>query len=260
MLAGVLLSLVFYWWKVEGELYILSFGLAAFGLIQLITSLIRSTGRSESGLVVVLTDLYNMPKTMIQLAFVQFFSWFALFAMWIYTTAGVTSHIYGTSDTSSILYNEGANWVGILFAAYNGFAAIVAFGLPVLARLTNRRVTHMIALIAGGLGLISIFFIKNPDLLLLPMLGVGMAWASILAMPYAILTGSLPADKMGTYMGIFNFFIVIPQIMAASILGFMVKNLFDGQAIFALITGGVSLLIGSVLVLLVKDVDEKKKN
>ncbi len=260
LLAGVLLSLVFYWWKVEGELYILSFGLAAFGLIQLITSLIRSTGRSESGLVVVLTDLYNMPKTMIQLAFVQFFSWFALFAMWIYTTAGVTSHIYGTSDTSSILYNEGANWVGILFAAYNGFAAIVAFGLPVLARLTNRRVTHMIALIAGGLGLISIFFIKNPDLLLLPMLGVGMAWASILAMPYAILTGSLPADKMGTYMGIFNFFIVIPQIMAASILGFMVKNLFDGQAIFALITGGVSLLIGSVLVLLVKDVDEKKKN
>jgi maltose/moltooligosaccharide transporter len=199
-----------------------------------------------------------MPKTMMQLAIVQFFSWFALFALWIYTTAGVTSHIYGTSDTASELYNQGANWVGILFAVYNGFAAVVAFGLPVLARYTNRRVTHMIALIAGGVGLISIYFIGNPKLLIVPMLGVGLAWASILAMPYAILTGSLPGDKMGTYMGIFNFFIVIPQIMAASILGFMVKHLFGGQPIFALITGGISMLIASVLILFVNDVDEKK--
>ena len=195
---------------------------------------------------------------MIQLAMVQFFSWFALFAMWIYTTTGVTSHVYGTSDTASALYNEGANWVGILFAVYNGFAAVVAFGLPVMARYTNRRVTHMIALIAGGIGLISIYFIGKPEMLVIPMLGVGLAWASILAMPYAILTGSLPGNKMGTYMGIFNFFIVIPQIMAASILGLMVKNLFGGQAIFALVAGGISMLIASVLILFVKDVDEEK--
>jgi maltose/moltooligosaccharide transporter len=148
--------------------------------------------------------------------------------------------------------------VGILFAVYNGFAAIVAFGLPVLARYTNRRIAHMIALIAGGIGLISFYFIGNPDLLIIPMLGVGVAWASILAMPYAILTGSLPGNKMGTYMGIFNFFIVIPQIMAASILGFMVKNLFGGQPIFALVTGGISMLLASVLVLFVRDEDEKK--
>jgi len=256
--AGLILSALFYWWKVKGELYILSFGLAAFGLLQLVTHLISSTRARESGLVEVMTDLFNMPPTMIQLAMVQFFSWFALFAMWIYTTAGVTSHVYGTSDTASALYNEGANWVGILFAVYNGFAAVVAFGLPVMARYTNRRVTHMIALIAGGIGLISIYFIGKPEMLVIPMLGVGLAWASILAMPYAILTGSLPGNKMGTYMGIFNFFIVIPQIMAASILGLMVKNLFGGQAIFALVAGGISMLIASVLILFVKDVDEEK--
>ncbi|MCK4746520.1 MAG: MFS transporter, partial [Bacteroidales bacterium] len=200
LLAGLLLSVLFYFIKVKGELYILSFGLAAFGLIQLATHLIKSAGAEESGMVVVMTDLFNMPKTMVQLAAVQFFSWFALFAMWIYTTAGVTSHIYGTSDTASALYNEGANWVGILFAVYNGFAALVAFLLPVLARVTNRRMTHMIALIAGGVGLISVFFVKNPDFLVFPMLGIGLAWASILAMPYAILSGSLPGYKMGTYM------------------------------------------------------------
>jgi len=258
LLAGLVLNALFYWWKAEGELYILSFGLAAFGLLQLLTHLVRASGSGESGLVEVMTDLFNMPKTMVQLAFVQFFSWFALFAMWIYTTAGVTSHVYGTSDTASALYNEGANWVGILFAVYNGFAALVAFGLPVLAKYTNRRITHMIALIAGGIGLITIYFIGDPKLLVIPMLGVGLAWASILAMPYAILTGSIPGNKMGTYMGIFNFFIVIPQIMAASILGFMVKNLFDGQPIFALVTGGISMLLASVLILFVKDVDENK--
>jgi maltose/moltooligosaccharide transporter len=258
LFGGMALSALFFRWEVEGELYILSFGLTAFGLLQMLTHLLRATGYEESGFVVVMTDLFNMPRTMVQLALVQFFSWFALFAMWIYTTAGVTSHVYGTSDTTSVLYNEGANWVGILFAVYNGFAALVAFALPVMARYTNRRVTHMIALICGGAGLISIYFIGNPDLLIVPMLGVGLAWASILAMPYAILTGSLPASKMGTYMGIFNFFIVIPQIMAASVLGFLVKNLFQGHAIFALTTGGISMLIASVLILFVRDVDENK--
>lgn len=257
MLAGLLLSLLFWYIEVEGELYILSIGLLAFGLVQGVTWLLISSGLKENGLVVVMTDLFNMPLTMKQLAVVQFFSWFALFAMWIYTTAGVTSHVYGTSDTTSALYNEGANWVGILFAVYNGFAAVVAFGLPVLARVTNRRVTHMIALIAGGTGLVSIYLISNPVLLIIPMLGVGLAWASILAMPYAILTGSLPGNKMGTYMGIFNFFIVIPQIMAASVLGFLVKNFYGGRPIYALVTGGASMLIASVLILFVKDVDEK---
>ena len=258
ILAGVLLSIIIRAYSLEKELYILSVGIGAFGLIQVICGLFVSAGKSKSGLVVVLSDLYSMPKTMGQLAIVQFFSWFALFSMWIYTTSAVTSHIYGTKDPTSELYNQGANWVGILFAVYNGFAALVAFLLPVLAKLTNRRVTHSVSLIAGGLGLISIILFHTPRMLILSMLGIGMAWASILAMPYAILTGSLPANKMGTYMGIFNFFIVIPQILAASILGFFVRDVFGGESIYALVAGGISMFIAALLILFVKDVDETK--
>jgi maltose/moltooligosaccharide transporter len=259
LICGAILAFLVYYFSLEAELYILGFGLVAFGLVQLITgSLIRS-GNVTNGFVEVINDLYKMPATMKQLAIVQFFSWFALFAMWIYTTAAVTSHIYGTSDSSSALYNEGANWVGIMFAVYNGFAAIVAFLLPVLAKYTNRRITHLIALVAGGIGLISIYFFNNPQLLVLSMVGVGLAWASILAMPYAILTGSLPQHKLGIYMGIFNFFIVIPQILAASILGFFVRNVAGGHAIYALILGGFSMILAGFLTLLVKDVDDPNK-
>lgn len=256
--AGLVISLVIYYSSLEKELYIISFGTGAFGLIQIISGLFVSVGKSKSGLVIVLSDLYSMPKTMGQLAIIQFFSWFALFSMWIYTTSAVTSHIYGTKDPTSELYNQGANWVGILFAVYNGFAALVAFLLPVLARFTNRRITHSICLIAGGLGLISIILFHTPNLLIISMLGIGLAWASILAMPYAILTGSLPVNKMGTYMGIFNFFIVIPQILAASILGFIVRDVFGGESIYALVTGGISMFIAAALILFVKDADESK--
>ena len=241
----------------EAELYILTGGITFFGLILFFVGGLVQANKQKNGLVEVINDLLLMPKTMKQLAIVQFFSWFALFAMWIYTTAAVTSHIYGTSDTHSAIYNEGADWVGIMFAAYNGFAAIVAFLLPVLANYTNRRFTHVIALIAGAVGLISIYFVENPTMLLLPMLGVGLAWSSILSMPYAILTGSLPSHKMGTYMGIFNFFIVIPQIMAATILGFFVTKIAGNHAIYALLLGGVSFLIAAVMTLFVKDEDEK---
>jgi maltose/moltooligosaccharide transporter len=256
--AGLVISLIIYFYSLEKELYILSVGIGAFGLVQIVSGLFVSQGRTKSGLVVVLSDLYRMPKTMGQLAIVQFFSWFALFSMWIYTTSAVTSHIYGTKDPTSEIYNQGANWVGILFAVYNGFAALVAFLLPVFAKLTNRRITHSVSLIAGGLGLISIILFHTPRMLILSMLGIGLAWASILAMPYAILTGSLPANKMGTYMGIFNFFIVIPQILAASILGFFVRDVFGGESIYALVTGGISMFIAAVLILFVKDVDETK--
>ena len=205
------------------------------------------------GLIESFMGIFKMPKTMVQLAFVQFFSWFALFAMWIYTTSAVTSHIYGTSEPSSELYNEGADWVGVCFAVYNGIAAIVAFGLPLVAKRLSRRITHMLALFCGSLGLISIYFITDPHLLLISMIGVGIAWASILSMPYAMLSSILPPDKMGYYMGVFNFFIVIPQIVAAGILGFMLKNLFDNVSIFALIIGGASLIIAGLLCLIVED-------
>jgi maltose/moltooligosaccharide transporter len=257
-IAGILVGVIIYSVKLEKELYILAGGVTVFGLIQIITSALISGGKKDNGLVVVLRDLFMMPKTMGQLAVVQFFSWFALFSMWIYTTAAVTSHIYGTKDPTSELYNQGANWVGVLFGVYNGFAALVAFLLPMLAKLTNRRITHSVSLVAGGLGLISIILFHTPEMLILSMLGIGLAWASILAMPYAILTGSLPVNKMGTYMGIFNFFIVIPQILAASILGFIVRDIFGGESIYALVTGGISMFIAAVIILFVNDVDEAK--
>ncbi|NNK75343.1 MAG: MFS transporter [Maribacter sp.] len=212
------------------------------------------TGLKESFM-----GIFKMPKTMVQLAFVQFFSWFALFAMWIYTTSAVTSHVYGTSDTTSALYNEGADWVGICFAIYNGIAAIVAFLLPIVAKKTSRRITHLLALVLGGIGLISINFISDPNMLLVSMIGVGIAWASILSMPYAMLSSILPANKMGYYMGVFNFFIVIPQIVAAGILGFLLKSFFENDSIYALIIGGVSMFIAALLCLIVED-NEVKAN
>ncbi len=257
--AGLLISYVFFLYRLEKELYILSGGLVTFGLVQLAAAYLAGRNRIRNGLVEIVTDMVNMPKTMGQLAVVQFFSWFALFAMWIYTTAGVTSHIYGTTDTASELYNDGANWVGVLFGVYNGFAAIVAIFLPAMAKYTSRKIAHAISLVFGGIGLASFYVVKDPDMLILSMLAVGVAWASILSMPYAILTGALPAQKMGTYMGIFNFFIVIPQILAASLLGFFMRHLFHGEAIMALILGGVSLFVAAISVLFVDDVDSPER-
>ncbi|MGM0547078.1 MAG: MFS transporter, partial [Bacteroidota bacterium] len=217
---GLALTYYIFGANFEQELYIFSIGVAVFGLVMVIAGFMQKVlGKDQHGLVVVVSDFLSMPKTMVQLSAVQFFSWFALFAMWIYTTAAVTSHIYGTSDTTSALYNEGADWVGMLFAIYNGFAALIAFALPYFAKLSSRKIVHAIALLIGGISLGSIYIISDPMMLILPMLGIGIAWGSILAMPYAILSGAIPAKKMGVYMGLFNFFIVIPQIVAASILG-----------------------------------------
>jgi maltose/moltooligosaccharide transporter len=256
MLSGIILFLVFYFLiYMDYGLGVFFVGIIVFGILQIIVGMLTKQKNTGNGFVVVMNDLFKMPKTMVQLAYVQFFSWFALFAMWIYTTPAVTHHIYGAMDTGSALYNRGADWVGVLMAVYNGFAAVMAFLIMWLAKKTNRKTVHAICLICGGLGLASFYIIKDPNLLLISELGIGLAWASILAMPYAILTGSLPSHKMGVYMGIFNFFIVIPQITAAAILGFFVKNLFGGEAIYALLLGGVSFLVAALLVTKVDDVD-----
>ncbi len=256
--AGLLLTFILSRVNLEKELYVVTGGVALFGLLQITAGLLKSGGKGGNGLNSILTDLKHMPLTMGQLAVVQFFTWFALFSLWIYTTSAVTSKIYETSDTTSLAYNEGANWVGVLFGIYNGFAALVAFLLPVLAKATSRKVTHAISLLVGGVSLMSISLINTPGMLILPMLGIGLAWASILSMPYAILTGSLPHNKMGIYMGIFNFFIVIPQILAASILGSMVKHIFSGNTMLALVAGGVSMIIAALSVNFVKDVDDRR--
>ena len=200
--------------------------------------------------------IFHMPKTMRQLALVQFFSWFALFSMWIYTTQAVTSHVFHTTDTGSALYNKGGDWVGVCFSVYNGLSAVVALLLPVVARATSRRFTHMLALVSGGVGLISIYFIHDYHYILFSMVGVGIAWASILSVPYAMLAGALPSNKMGYYMGVFNFFIVIPQGAAGLILGPLTKHVFHDQPIFTLVLGGVCMIISGLLTLHVHDADD----
>ncbi len=256
IIIGIIMFLSFYFFiYMDYGIGVFFGGITVFGFIQLIVGYLTQSGKKEKGIVVVINDLYKMPKTMVQLAFVQFFSWFALFAMWIYTTSAVTKHIYGATDTTSALYNQGADWVGILMAVYNGFAAVMAFVLVWIAKKTSRKTVHMISLIFGGLGLASFYVIKDPNLLLISELAIGLAWASILAMPYAILTGSLPQNKLGVYMGIFNFFIVIPQITAAAILGFFVKYVFNDEAIYALLLGGASMIVAAIMVMFVDDKD-----
>ena len=242
---------------IDSQLHVLGGGLVFFGLVHLIGASLTKKDKTKAALVHIVKDFNSMPKTMVQLAIVQFFTWFALFSMWIYTTSAVTSHIYGTSDTTSLLYNQGADMVSNLFGGYNGIAAIAAIFIPWVARKTKRKVTHMLALFCGAAGLISIYFIQNPSMLWFSMIGVGIAWASILSMPYAILSGSIPPDKMGYYMGVFNFFIVIPQIMAASVLGFILTTFFGGETVMILVTGGVSMIIAGLYCLKVEDKGEE---
>jgi len=255
---GLVFTYVINKFKWDQALYILSFGIPFYGIIQWVAAMRYSKGKT-GGLVEIIYDLKNMPKTMRQLAVVQFFTWLALFSMFIYTTAAVTSHHFGSSDTKSVVYNEGANWVGVLFAVYNGVAGLIAFLLPVIAKKTSRVSTHVICLIIGGLSLISMYFFKEPKLLLLSMAGVGIAWAGILTMPYAIVTSAIPHRKMGIYMGIFNFFIVIPQIMASAVLGFIVRTLFHGQAIYALVFGGGAMIVAAITMTFVTDKIKKSE-
>ncbi|HJR72426.1 MAG TPA: MFS transporter [Luteimonas sp.] len=231
--------------QADARLHLLAAGLFAFGAIQLIAGY----SRARNPLTAIIADLLAMPATMRQLVPVQCFSWFALFAMWIYTTAAVTSVHFATQDAHSAAYNNGANWTGVLFAAYNGFAVLAAILIPWMTRRFGLRLSHLLNLVLGGCGLLSFLLIRDPHWLLLSMAGVGFAWASILSLPYALLSDSVPAGKMGVYMGIFNLFIVIPQLLAASVLGFLLKTFFGNAPIWALMIGGVSLLLAALCVL-----------
>ncbi|MBU3713985.1 MAG: SLC45 family MFS transporter [Ferruginibacter sp.] len=278
--------------------------------------------------------IFKMPKTMRQLAFVQFFTWFALFAMWIYATNAVTANKYNMKVDTTIVdkmanavsaeilkeenlkdpkkrknieslrgdiaeirkyrseqnpvtisvnlanyfsdslntylsaedkvelkrvqkeYNDGADWLNVCSSVRNGVAAIFAFIIPLIAFKTNRKITHMICLVIGGLGLLSIYFISDPKLIIISMGMVGIAWASILSMPYAMLSNALPSNRMGYYMGVFNFFIVIPQIVAASILGFFTMKVFHANTLNTIALGGAAMIFAGLLTLLVKDEDK----
>lgn len=215
----------------------------------------------SKGLVIALKEItkgiFSMPKTMGQLAVVQFFTWVGFYCMWLYTTAAIAQNAYSTMDTTSKAFQDAGDWVGVMFTVYNGISAIAAFLLPLLAKKIQRKYTHMICLIIGGIGLVSLVYIKSPQILLLPMIAIGLAWASTLTMPYAILAGALPPAKMGFYMGVFNFFIVIPQLIASFVMGFLIKDVFHEQAIYALVIGGICMVIGGLMNFIVTDKDEK---
>ncbi len=242
---GLALAAAIAWRNGDKMLYVLAGLCIAYGLLLGVARLLPGPHM----LAIIVDDLRSMPRTMRRLAWVQFFSWFALFAMWIYTTAAVAGTHFGSTDPASAAYNEGANWVGVLFGAYNGFAALAALLVPLMVRLMGLRLSHLVNLWLGGLGLISLMLIDDPKWLLLSMVGVGFAWASILSLPYALLSDSVPAAKMGVYMGLFNFFIVIPQLVAASALGFMLRLWLGGNPMHVLALGGVSLLIAGLCVL-----------
>ncbi|MFD0834315.1 MFS transporter [Mariniflexile aquimaris] len=212
----------------------------------------------ESSLLDIFEDFKKMPDTMRQLSWVQFFSWFGLFGMWVFATPAIAQHLYGLphTDSSSAAYQDAGDWIGILFGVYNLVSALYAFALPYIAKQIGRKKTHAISLIIGGIGLLSVYIMPDKNWLIVSMIGVGIAWASILAMPYAILAGSISPKKMGVYMGIFNFFIVIPQIINALIGGPLVKYAYNNQAIFALMLSGASFIIAAALVYKVKDVDD----
>ena len=253
VLAGLALALTVWGARLEKELYVLAALLLGFGLAGVIAARNKRIARTDNGFSEVMADIFRMPRTMRQLAVVQFFSWFGLFAMWIYTTPAVAAVHFHAGDVASKAYNDGADWVGVLFAVYNGVAALAALVIPRLARATSRRVSHAGCLVLGALGLLSFLLIRQPGLLWVGMIGVGFAWSSILSTPYAILAGALPARKMGVYMGVFNFFIVIPQLLAATVLGLLLKSLFGGQAIFALVLGAAAFAIAAAATFLVED-------
>lgn len=196
---------------------------------------------------------FFIPPIMLKLLLVQFFSWFALFSMWVYTTPAVALKFYGTTDPNSALFNEAGDWVGILFGVYNGVSAIIALSLPVIAKRLSKKLTHALALSIGGVSLLSFLVFSDPHLLIIPMIGVGIAWGSILAMPYAMLASSIPPKRMGVYMGLFNMSITIPQIISGIFSGLILKYFFADNPVLCLIMAGVSMFLGALSALFIKE-------
>lgn len=233
----------------EREIHVVAALALIFGAAQLTSVWLRRRGRTRLGMFEIVEDMLHMPPVLRRLAIVQFFTWFGLFAMWIYTIPAVAARHYGTGDAASAGYNEAADWVGVLFAGYNGVAAVVALLLPALAARIGRRWTHTLCLLLGAAGLIGFLAIDDPHWLWMPALGIGCAWASILSMPYAMLASGVPPHKTGVFMGIHNMFLVLPQLVAATVLGPLVANGFGGEAIWALGLAGGSLALAAIFTL-----------
>lgn len=233
----------------EREIYLLAGIAMLFGLAQLGAVAMRRAGRTALGLFEIVEDILHMPLVLQRLAVVQFFTWFGLFAMWIYTIPAVAAHHYGTTDPASDAYNRAADWVGVLFAGYNGLAALIALLLPAVSARIGMRAAHALCLMSGAAGLLGFRAIDDPALLWLPMAGIGCAWASILSLPYAMLASAVPPRKTGVYMGIHNMFLVLPQLVAATVLGPLVGRAFGGEAIHALMLAAGSMALAALCAL-----------
>ena len=239
----------------EKELVLLGGLLVAFGVLSAIAINMARQGRGASMLSSIIGDFSGMPEVMKRLAVVQFFSWSALFIMWINTTPVVTQYVFGSTDPTSTAYNDGANWVNVLFTVYNGVAAIAALALlPALSRRFGQVMTHSICLTLGAVGFLMFFFVRDAHMLSLAEVGIGIAWASILAMPYAILASNLPQRKLGIFMGLFNVFIVVPQLLVATVMGQIMLWLFPGEPIWTMLFAAIVWLISAAAMLRVQAV------
>ena len=247
MAAGLLVVLLVQSFDLQKEMLLLGALLAVYGLLSALAISMAKQGKTANMLSSIVGDFSGMPEVMKRLALVQFFSWSALFIMWINTTPVVTQYVFGSTDTTSAAYNEGANWVNVLFTVYNGVAAIAALALlPVLSRKFGQVMTHSICLMLGAAGFLMFFFVRDANALLLAEVGIGIAWASILAMPYAILASNLPQAKLGIFMGLFNVFIVVPQLLVATVMGQIMLWLFPGEPIWTMLFAAASWIIAAI--------------
>lgn len=251
--AGALIVAAVAQFSLEKEVYLLGGLLIAYGVAALTAILLARAGRVDSMLSHIVGDFSGMPQIMKRLAVAQFFAWCALFIMWINTTPVVAQNFFGSGDPATPAYQDAGNWVGVLFAVYNGIAAIAAVTLlPWLAGRIGKSRTHLICLLAGSAGFLSFFLIDDPRWLVASEVGIGIAWASILAMPYAILASALPQRKLGIYMGLFNVFVVVPQLLVATVMGSIMNAFFPGQPIWTMLFAAVVLAIAAAAMLRVQ--------
>ena len=253
IVAGLAVMLAVDRLALEKEVLLLGALLAAYGVISGIGIKLARQGRSANMLSSIVGDFAGMPDVMKRLALVQFFSWSALFIMWINTTPVVTQYVFGSTDTTSAAYNEGANWVNVLFTVYNAVAAVAALVLlPWLSRRVGQVMTHSICLTLGAGGFLMFVLVRDATLLLLAEVGIGIAWASILAMPYAILASNLPQAKLGIYMGLFNVFVVVPQLLVATVMGSIMQAFFPGEPVWTMLFAAASWLVAALAMQRVK--------
>jgi len=254
IVAGLAIIAAVWGWALEKELYLLGGLLAAYGIARIVARTLHAQGRTDNLLSHVVGNFATMPAMMKKLALVQFFTWSALFIMWIYTTPVVAQYVFGSADPTSAAYNEGGNWVGILFATYNGVAAFAApFLLQPLARRIGQARTHALALTLGALGFLSFLVLRDAQALLLSEVAIGIAWASTLAMPYAMLASSVPQTKLGIYMGLFNAFVVIPQLLVATVMGTIMRHFFPTEPIWTMAFAGAVMLLAALATLRCRD-------